>query len=297
MRADVCKRMRVGVETVRAWPLWEVPRWLVGFIVAVVRGLRRRGRPGGPECGRGQRPRPDHLRWAAAVPRDHRRAHQARRRGCRGQQGRLRGLGTPHRHPAPAVLRAGSRPSSGWRSPSTGSGGSGCTAGCSPPPPIGLSYGAASAAFHALPPAVTGLDRAGPGAGGSRVRLAAGRRRGRRGPVGGQPATGPAGDQEGRSQPCASGTCCSNATGSITTSPSCPWRSWSPWRSAISLLTIVFALPFVTLLQRSVRHVQLAERLPGRFQDQACSTRVPGSAKPLRRWPGRSVPVPRWRSS
>ena len=36
MPADVCKRVRVGVETVRAWPLWEVPGWLVGFIVAVV---------------------------------------------------------------------------------------------------------------------------------------------------------------------------------------------------------------------------------------------------------------------
>ena len=45
--------------------------------------------------------------------------------------------------------------------------------------------------------------------------------------------------------------------GSITTSPSCPWRSSSRWASAISLVTIVFALPFVTLLQRSVRHAQL----------------------------------------
>ena len=35
MRADVCKRVRVGVEAVRAWPIWEVPRWLVAFIVAV----------------------------------------------------------------------------------------------------------------------------------------------------------------------------------------------------------------------------------------------------------------------
>jgi len=35
VRADVCKRVRVGVEAVRAWPIWEVPRWLVAFIVAV----------------------------------------------------------------------------------------------------------------------------------------------------------------------------------------------------------------------------------------------------------------------
>lgn len=35
MRADVCKRMRVGIQAVRAWPLWELPRWLVSFIVAV----------------------------------------------------------------------------------------------------------------------------------------------------------------------------------------------------------------------------------------------------------------------
>ena len=114
MRADVCKRVRVGVETVRAWPLWEVPGWLVGFIVAVVvayvaavglaarnaaevdaRGLITFGAP-------------------AAVPRDHRRADQARGRGCRGQQGRLRGVGAPYRHPAPAVLRADrARPAGG----------------------------------------------------------------------------------------------------------------------------------------------------------------------------------------
>ena len=35
MRADVCKRVRVGVEAVRAWPIWELPRWLVAFILAV----------------------------------------------------------------------------------------------------------------------------------------------------------------------------------------------------------------------------------------------------------------------
>jgi diguanylate cyclase (GGDEF)-like protein len=35
VRADVCKRVRVGIGAVRAWPLWELPRWLVAFIVAV----------------------------------------------------------------------------------------------------------------------------------------------------------------------------------------------------------------------------------------------------------------------
>lgn len=35
MRTDGCKRMQVGFDAVRAWPLWELPRWLVAFIVAV----------------------------------------------------------------------------------------------------------------------------------------------------------------------------------------------------------------------------------------------------------------------
>jgi diguanylate cyclase (GGDEF)-like protein len=33
--ADVCKRVRVGIEAVRAWPIWELQSWLVGFIVTV----------------------------------------------------------------------------------------------------------------------------------------------------------------------------------------------------------------------------------------------------------------------
>ena len=37
---------------------------------------------------------------------------------------------------------------------------------------------------------------------------------------------------------------------------------------AISLVTIVFALPFVTLLQRSMRHAAVAECLPDGLQDR-----------------------------
>ncbi len=37
---------------------------------------------------------------------------------------------------------------------------------------------------------------------------------------------------------------------------------------AIRPLTIVFALPFVTLLQRSVRHAQLLNASRDRFQDR-----------------------------
>ena len=60
---------------------------------------------------------------------------------------------------------------------------------------------------------------------------------------------------------------------------------------AVSLLTVVFALPFVTLLQRSVRHTQLvnASRSTPR---PACSTPVPGSARRPGRWRVLSVLVP-----
>lgn len=36
MRGVVCKRMQFGVQAIRAWPLWELPSWLVGFIAAIV---------------------------------------------------------------------------------------------------------------------------------------------------------------------------------------------------------------------------------------------------------------------
>jgi diguanylate cyclase (GGDEF)-like protein len=36
MRLGVCKRLRAPLEAARAWPLWELPRWLVSYIVAVV---------------------------------------------------------------------------------------------------------------------------------------------------------------------------------------------------------------------------------------------------------------------
>ena len=70
------------------------------------RGLRRRDRRGCSVRDGGQRPGARHLRRPAAVHRDHRRADQARGRGRRGQQGRLRSLGAAGRHPAAAVLRA-----------------------------------------------------------------------------------------------------------------------------------------------------------------------------------------------
>ena len=28
--------MQFGVQAIRAWPLWELPSWLVGFIAAIV---------------------------------------------------------------------------------------------------------------------------------------------------------------------------------------------------------------------------------------------------------------------
>ena len=36
MQLGVCKRMHAPLSAVRAWPLWEHPRWLTGYIVAVV---------------------------------------------------------------------------------------------------------------------------------------------------------------------------------------------------------------------------------------------------------------------
>ena len=36
MQLGVCKRMRAPLPAARAWPLWELPRWLTGYIVAMV---------------------------------------------------------------------------------------------------------------------------------------------------------------------------------------------------------------------------------------------------------------------
>ena len=36
MQLGVCKRMRAPLPAARAWPLWELPRWLTGYIVAIV---------------------------------------------------------------------------------------------------------------------------------------------------------------------------------------------------------------------------------------------------------------------
>ncbi len=36
MQLGVCKRMRAPLAAARAWPLWELPRWLTGYIVAIV---------------------------------------------------------------------------------------------------------------------------------------------------------------------------------------------------------------------------------------------------------------------
>ena len=35
MRLGVCKRMHAPLGAARAWPLWELPRWLTGYIVAM----------------------------------------------------------------------------------------------------------------------------------------------------------------------------------------------------------------------------------------------------------------------
>jgi diguanylate cyclase (GGDEF)-like protein len=35
MRAGVCKRLQAGLQAVRAWPIWELRRWLIVFIASV----------------------------------------------------------------------------------------------------------------------------------------------------------------------------------------------------------------------------------------------------------------------
>ena len=36
MQLGVCERMHAPVRAAQAWPLWELPRWLTGYIVAIV---------------------------------------------------------------------------------------------------------------------------------------------------------------------------------------------------------------------------------------------------------------------
>ena len=36
MQLGVCKRLHAPLGAARAWPLWELPRWLVSYIAAVV---------------------------------------------------------------------------------------------------------------------------------------------------------------------------------------------------------------------------------------------------------------------
>ena len=36
MQLGACKRMHAPLAAARAWPLWELPRWLTGYIVAIV---------------------------------------------------------------------------------------------------------------------------------------------------------------------------------------------------------------------------------------------------------------------
>ena len=36
MQLGVCKRMHAPLSAARAWPLWELPRWLTGYIIAMV---------------------------------------------------------------------------------------------------------------------------------------------------------------------------------------------------------------------------------------------------------------------
>ena len=33
-----CNRVRAGLQHVRSWPLWELPRWLIALIVVVTSG-------------------------------------------------------------------------------------------------------------------------------------------------------------------------------------------------------------------------------------------------------------------
>ncbi|HTT54481.1 MAG TPA: GGDEF domain-containing protein [Streptosporangiaceae bacterium] len=35
MRVGVCKRLHASIRAARAWPIWELPRWLIVFILAV----------------------------------------------------------------------------------------------------------------------------------------------------------------------------------------------------------------------------------------------------------------------
>ena len=36
MQLGVCKRMHAPLAAARAWPLWELPRWLTGYVIAIV---------------------------------------------------------------------------------------------------------------------------------------------------------------------------------------------------------------------------------------------------------------------
>ena len=36
MQLGVCKRMHAPLRAARAWPVWELPRWLASYIVVVV---------------------------------------------------------------------------------------------------------------------------------------------------------------------------------------------------------------------------------------------------------------------
>ena len=73
--ANVCASVS---QAVRAWPIWELPPWLVAFIVAVTAVLRRRARRGRLGCPP-DRPRPVPVRRPAGLHRSHGRAHQAGR--------------------------------------------------------------------------------------------------------------------------------------------------------------------------------------------------------------------------
>ena len=255
MRADVCKRMRVGVETVRAWPLWEVPGWLVGFIVAVV------------------------VVYVAAVGLAARNAAEVDARGLITFGALLLCLVTTVELTRRAGEDAGVSKDvfAVWELPIV----------ILLPPfyaliapvlrvaltqlrvrrirlyrrvfsatAIGLSYGAASAAFHALPPAVRGLSGPAlvPGAHVS-VWLLAVAGAGVMQWVVNQLLVLPAirgADPTMRIRDMLfERNRVHNDVAELSVAVLVTLGS------AISLVTIVFALPFVTLLQRSVRHVQL----------------------------------------
>ena len=315
MPAGVCKRMHVAARAFSGLAdLGSTPLGWLAFIVAVGT-VYRGGRPGCAGSPDGARARgPVRVRRADAVHRDHGRAHQARGENAGRYQGCIRGLGTADRDSAAARLRpAGALSGSAltqWRvrriplaparvhghRPSacpTGSPRSAFHAIGHPWPAQGLvnlarySHAAMAAWLLAVAAAAVLQWAVQPGPGAARDQ-------------GVDPAHADPGHDL---RPGARPQRCRRVVVAVLVTLGV----------AISLVTIVFALPFVTLLQRSMRHAQLlnASRIDsktgllnaGTWEREAASevaravrTRSPLAAGPDRRGSFQAGQRPAWSS-